>query len=170
MSITVNGEPHDVESPPLTSLLRVLREELEIVGPKTGCESGGCGACTVFVDGQPQRSCLTAVASIDGAEITTVEGLGDADHLSAVQQSFIHHYAAQCGFCTPGMIMAATAYLDRGGSDDREAIQHALAGHVCRCTGYQKIIDAVAAAGEGSFDLSVTAEGPYTTVTTGGEQ
>ena len=86
------------------------------------------------------------MASIDGAEITTVEGLGDADHLSAVQQSFIHHYAAQCGFCTPGMIMAATAYLERGDGSDREGIQEALAGHVCRCTGYQMIIEAVQSA------------------------
>lgn len=170
MSISVNGVSHEVDSPPLTSLLRVLREELEIAGPKIGCEGGGCGACTVLVDGSPQRSCLTAVATVDGAEVTTVEGLGDADHLSPVQQSFIHHYAAQCGFCTPGMVMAATAHLDSGGSTDREAIQEALAGHVCRCTGYQKIIDAVAGAGDGGFDLAVTAEGSYTTVTTGGEQ
>jgi carbon-monoxide dehydrogenase small subunit len=170
MKIVVNGDPYDVDAPLLTSLLRVLREELEIPGPKIGCEGGGCGACTVFVNGQPQRSCLTAVGTVDGAEITTIEGLGDADHLSSMQQSFVHHYAAQCGFCTSGMIMAATAYIDGGGATDRESIQEALAGHVCRCTGYQKIIDAVAAASSGDFDLSVTAEGSYTTLTTGGEQ
>jgi aerobic carbon-monoxide dehydrogenase small subunit len=158
MNLTVNGTAHDVESAPLTTLLDVLREELGVTGPKVGCEQGGCGACTVLVDGEPQRACLTPVVTLDGAEVTTVEGIGTPEALSPLQQAFTHHYAAQCGFCTSGMMLAAAAYLKRGGTDDRKAIQEALAGHVCRCTGYVKIIDAVAAAARGdSFDLSVTA-------------
>ena len=161
MNLTVNGVAHEVESAPLATLLDVLREELAITSPKAGCEQGGCGACTVLVDGEPRRSCLTAVGSIAGAAVTTVEGLGAPEALAPVQQAFTHHYAAQCGFCTSGMLIAAEAYLKRGGTDDREAIQEALAGHVCRCTGYVKIIDAVAAVARGdSFDLTVTAPSP----------
>jgi carbon-monoxide dehydrogenase small subunit len=160
MNLTVNGAAHEVESAPLDTLLDVLREELGITSPKAGCEQGGCGACTVLVDGSPQRACLTPVAAVDGCEITTVEGLGTPDDLSPVQQAFTHHYAAQCGFCTSGMTLAAHAYVAAGGSDDREAIQQALGGHVCRCTGYVKIVDAVAAVARGdSFDLAVTAAG-----------
>jgi len=160
MNLTVNGVEIPIESGPLTSLLDVLREELGITSPKVGCEQGGCGACTVLVDGEPRRSCLTPAASVDGASITTVEGLGTPENLSPVQQAFTHHYAAQCGFCTSGMMMATQAYIDGGGTDDREQIQHALGGHVCRCTGYVKIIDAVAAVARGdSFDPTVTAAG-----------
>ncbi|MEI7759616.1 MAG: (2Fe-2S)-binding protein [Thermoleophilia bacterium] len=160
MNLTVNGVDTTIESGPLTSLLDVLREELGITSAKAGCEQGGCGACTVLVNGASRRSCLTPVASIDGAAVTTVEGLGTPEHMSPVQQAFTHHYAAQCGFCTSGMMMAAQAYIEGGGSDDHEAIQEALGGHVCRCTGYVKIIDAVAAVARGeSFDLSVTAAG-----------
>jgi carbon-monoxide dehydrogenase small subunit len=158
MKLTVNGTAHEVESAPLTTLLDVLREELGVTGPKVGCNQGGCGACTVLVDGEPQRACLTPIVTLDGADVTTVEGIGTPEALSPLQRAFTHHYAAQCGFCTSGMMLAADAYLRRGGTDDRKAIQEALAGHVCRCTGYVKIIDAVAAAARGdSFDLSVTA-------------
>ncbi|MDH4176310.1 MAG: (2Fe-2S)-binding protein [Thermoleophilia bacterium] len=158
MNLTVNGVAHEVESGPLTSLLDVLREELAITSPKAGCEQGGCGACTVLVDGVARRSCLTPVASVQGTEITTVEGLGSPSDLSPLQQAFTHHYAAQCGFCTSGMMLAAQAYIDGGGSDGHEAIQEAIAGHVCRCTGYVKIIDAIAAVARGDeFDLTVTA-------------
>jgi len=160
MNLTVNGVERTVGSAPLTTLLDVLREELGISSPKAGCEQGGCGACTVLIDGEPRRSCLTPIAAIAGASVTTVEGLGAPGSLSAVQQAFTHHYAAQCGFCTSGMLMAAHAYIEGGGSPEPSDIQHALAGHVCRCTGYVKIIDAVAAAARGdSFDLTVTAAG-----------
>src|ERR1700752_2730733 len=111
MQLIVNGAPHHVESPALTSLLQVLREEVGVTSPKAGCEQGGCGACTVLVDGEPRRSCLTPVASVDGAAIRTVEGLGTPENLSPIQQAFTHHYAAQCGFCTSGMMMAAQAYI-----------------------------------------------------------
>ena len=115
MNLTVNGVEYDISSPPLTTLLRVLRDELDITSPKAGCEQGGCGTCTVLVDGEPRRSCLTALAAVDGAEITTVEGLGEPESLSPVQQAFHDHYAAQCGFCTPGFVLAAHALIERSG-------------------------------------------------------
>jgi aerobic-type carbon monoxide dehydrogenase small subunit (CoxS/CutS family) len=150
MNLTVNGREHEITSAPLTPLLHVLREELEITSPKAGCQQGGCGTCTVLVDGEPRRSCLTAVATVDGASITTLEGLGEAENLSTVQAAFHEHYAAQCGFCTPGMVVAATALLERaGGPVDRDDILDALGGHYCRCTGYVKIVDAVMAASRG---------------------
>jgi carbon-monoxide dehydrogenase small subunit len=152
MKLIVNGVEHEITSPPLTPLLHVLREELEITGPKAGCQQGGCGTCSVLVDGEPRRSCLTAVAAVDGAEITTIEGLGQAEELSAVQNAFNEHYAAQCGFCTPGMVIAATALIERtGGPVERDDVLEALGGHYCRCTGYVKIVAAVMAASrEGS--------------------
>ncbi len=171
MNLSVNGRTHEIESPPLSSLLDVLREELGISSPKVGCEQGGCGACTVLVDGEPRRSCLVPVAAVDGAEVTTVEGLGQPGDLDPVQAAFVHHYAAQCGFCTSGLLMAAKAYVAGGGSDDRDAIAEALGGHVCRCTGYVKIVDAVAAAARGDdLDITVTAEGQFTTVKSGAER
>ena len=165
MKLTVNGVEQRIESPQLASLLHVLREELGITSPKAGCRQGGCGACTVLVDGEPRRSCLLPIAAVDGAEVLTLEGLGAPERLVPIQQAFLHHYGMQCGFCTPGMLLASHAYLEAGGTDDRGAIQHALAGHACRCTGYQKIIDAVSAAARGaSFDLTATAPGEHTVV------
>jgi carbon-monoxide dehydrogenase small subunit len=137
-----------------------LRHHLRLTGTHVGCEHGVCGACTVLIDGEPRRACLTAVGVLEDVEVTTVDGIGSPDELAPLQQAFTHHYASQCGFCTPGMLMAATAYLEQGGTDDRDAIAEALVGHVCRCTGYVKIIDAVAAVARGdSFDISVTAAG-----------
>jgi aerobic-type carbon monoxide dehydrogenase small subunit (CoxS/CutS family) len=153
MKLIVNGIEQDVASPPLTPLLHVLRDELDITSPKAGCQAGGCGTCTVLVDGEPRRSCLLPLAAADGAEITTIEGLGEARHLSALQAAFYRHYGAQCGFCTPGMVTAAHALLERNPSPTRADIQHALAGHVCRCTGYVKIVDAIEAVARGeTFD------------------
>lgn len=167
MELNVNSVARTVQSPPLTSLLTVLREELDITSPKAGCESGGCGACTVLVDGQPRRSCLTAVCTLDGCDVVTVEGLGTPEDLSRVQQAFIHHYAAQCGFCTDGMVVAATAYVNGGGTDDTGAIGEALAGHFCRCTGYIKILEAVAAAARGDeCDVGSTASSANNTYVT----
>jgi aerobic carbon-monoxide dehydrogenase small subunit len=153
MNLTVNGREQEITSPPLTSLLHVLREELEITSPKAGCQQGGCGTCTVLVDGEPRRSCLTAIATVEGASITTLEGLGEAESLSPVQAAFHELYAAQCGFCTPGMVVASTALLERvGGPVSREDVLDALGGHYCRCTGYVKIVDAVLAASRGEVD------------------
>jgi len=150
VNLTVNGVAHEVGSPPLTSLLDVLREELTITGPKAGCRQGGCGTCTVLVDGEPRRSCLIAVASLNGAEVTTVEGLGTAEQLSPVQAAFHEQYGSQCGFCTPGVLIATYALLQRTPKPSRQDIEEALAGHYCRCTGYVKIIAAVeAASGKG---------------------
>ena len=164
MRLTVNGVDHDVKSPPLASLLYELREELHVTSPKAGCEQGGCGACTVLVDGEPRRSCLTAVAAIDGAAVTTLEGLGEPERLSPVQAAFYERYAAQCGFCTPGMIVAATALLERtGGPVERADVLEALGGHYCRCTGYVKIVEAVVAASRGEVgridDLPASEQG-----------
>ena len=154
MELKVNGVTRAVSSPPLRSLLNVLRDELDVLSPKAGCQQGGCGACTVLVDGEPRRSCLTALAAVDGAEITTVEGLGAPGELSPVQTAFYQKYAAQCGFCTGGMMMAAQALIDRaGGEVTREQVTEALSGHVCRCTGYVKIVDAVIAASRGDVDV-----------------
>jgi aerobic-type carbon monoxide dehydrogenase small subunit (CoxS/CutS family) len=153
MRLTVNGIESEISSPPLTPLLHVLRDELEVTSPKAGCQQGGCGTCTVLVDGEPRRSCLTAVATVDGASITTLEGLGEPERLSPVQAAFYNHYAAQCGFCTPGMIMAATALIERkGGPVERDEVLEALGGHYCRCTGYVKIVDAVMAASRGEYE------------------
>ena len=171
MNLTVNGVAHAVGSSELTPLLDVLRLEVGVTGPKAGCHQGGCGSCTVLIDGEPRRSCLLPAGYAEGAEITTVEGLGGPEALAPLQQAFVHHYAAQCGFCTSGMLLAAQAYIDRGGTDDHEAIQAALGGHMCRCTGYSKIIDAVAAAARGdSFDLTTTAVGKYTRMANGGAE
>jgi aerobic carbon-monoxide dehydrogenase small subunit len=164
MKLTVNGREQDIASPPLTALLHVLREELEITSPKAGCQQGGCGTCTVLVDGEPRRSCLTPVVMVDGAAITTLEGLGEAESLSPLQAAFHNLYAAQCGFCTPGMIVAATALLERkGGAVERDEVLEALGGHYCRCTGYVKIVDAVTAASRGDVepvdDLPVSVDG-----------
>jgi carbon-monoxide dehydrogenase small subunit len=150
MRLTVNGTDHEVVAPPLSTLLQVLREELFVTSPKAGCQQGGCGACTVLVDGEPRRSCLVAVGAVEGAQVTTVEGLGAPDELSDVQAAFHEYYAAQCGFCTSGFMMAAQALVERGdGNVEREEVIEALNGHLCRCTGYVKIIDAVTAAVRG---------------------
>jgi carbon-monoxide dehydrogenase small subunit len=161
MRLTVNGMEQEISSPPLTALLHVLREELEITSPKAGCQQGGCGTCTVLVDGEPRRSCLTPVVMVDGAAITTLEGLGEAEALSPVQAAFHNRYAAQCGFCTPGMVVAATALIERkGGPVDRDDVLEALGGHYCRCTGYVKIVDAVVAASRGDVDAVADAPSP----------
>ncbi len=149
MPLTVNGVTRQLASPPLSTLLHVLREELGVTSPKAGCQQGGCGACTVLVDGEPRRACLTPLAAVEGAQVTTVEGLGTPSDLSPVQAAFDRHYAAQCGFCTSGFIMASTALIDGGGGAEREEVIDALAGHLCRCTGYAKIVEAVTAAARG---------------------
>jgi aerobic carbon-monoxide dehydrogenase small subunit len=154
MKLIVNGIEHDLESPPLESLLTALREELGITSPKAGCLQGGCGACTVIVDGEPRRSCLTPLAALDGASVTTVEGLGQDGALSPVQAAFYDHYATQCGFCVSGFMLAAHSLLEREPGAGRDQILEGLAGHMCRCTGYVKIVEAVEAAARGDVDLS----------------
>ena len=151
MRLTVNGTEHDVVAPPLTTLLHVLREELFVTSPKAGCQQGGCGACTVLVDGEPRRSCLIAAGRRRGrGRSPRSRASATPDELSAVQAAFHEHYAAQCGFCTSGFMMAAQALVERGdGEIEREEVIEALSGHLCRCTGYVKIVDAVTAAVRG---------------------
>ena len=152
MKLAVNGVTHDdLRSEAMDSVLDVLREELGIMSPKPGCRAGSCGACTVLVDGAPMRSCLLPLAAVTGAEVTTVEGLGSPERLGKVQTAFLEGYASQCGYCTSGMILAAYALIaERGGAVTRSEIAEALSGHICRCTGYLNIIEAVAAAAAGS--------------------
>ena len=150
---TVNGDPVEVEAPGMRRLLDVLREELALTGTKEGCGEGECGACTVLVDGAPVDSCLVPIAQIDGARVATVEGLAAPSPeglvLDPLQAAFLEAGGAQCGICTPGMLMAARAYLDSGGGPDEAAIREAIAGNLCRCTGYTKIVEAIAIAAGG---------------------
>jgi carbon-monoxide dehydrogenase small subunit len=143
VSFVVNGRPEAVAVEGLRSLLATLRDSLGLTAAKHGCGQGGCGACTVLLDGEPVLSCLVPVDAADGHELTTIEGLARIGGLHPLQRSFQDHYAAQCGFCTPGMILAAKALLDRNPHPSREEIGEALAGNLCRCTGYQAILEAV---------------------------
>ncbi|PRR69518.1 Nicotinate dehydrogenase small FeS subunit [Moorella humiferrea] len=144
IKLTVNGRLYQVDVPADTTLLELLRDYLGLTGTKEGCGKGECGACTVIMDGLAVDSCLIPAAKADGAEIQTVEGLASPDgRLHPLQEAFIGEGAVQCGFCTPGMIMSAKALLDRNPNPSREEIKDALAGNLCRCTGYAKIIAAV---------------------------
>jgi carbon-monoxide dehydrogenase small subunit len=143
----VNGEGVELDVPGMRRLLDVLREDLGLTGTKEGCGEGECGACSVLLDGAVVDACLVPVCQVDGHAVRTVEGLGaGGTGLSPLQQAFLETGGAQCGICTPGMLMAATTYLDHGGGPDEPAIREAIAGNLCRCTGYTKIIDAIAAA------------------------
>lgn len=143
LQLIVNGRSYEVNVPPMKRLLDVLREDLELTGTKEGCGEGECGACSVILDGAVVNSCLVPVCQVAGSHIKTVEGLAVARDLSALQQAFIQYGAAQCGICTPGMLMAAHALLDRNSQPSRAEIREAIAGNLCRCTGYQKIVDAI---------------------------
>jgi aerobic carbon-monoxide dehydrogenase small subunit len=143
VSFELNGEPVAALAGPLASLQSVLREELGMTGTKAGCRQGGCGSCTVRVDGAPVLSCLVPVAHVAGRDVHTVEGLGSLDELSPLQVAFYEGFAIQCGFCAPGMLAVAEALLERHPEPTREQIVEALAGNVCRCTGIGAIVDAV---------------------------
>ena len=140
---SVNGKPRSYSGSGMKRLLDVLREDFSLPGTKEGCGEGECGACTVLLDGKPVNSCLVPVCQVEGAKVETVESLGTPEKLSALQQSFLDKGGAQCGICTPGMLMTATCHLRGGGSADPEEIRHVLAGNLCRCTGYQHIVDSV---------------------------
>jgi carbon-monoxide dehydrogenase small subunit len=143
ITVTVNGRAYERDVPPRLQLADFLREELHLTGTHVGCEHGICGACTVLLNGASVRSCLTLAVQANGAEITTVEGLGAPDALSPLQAAFRKHHALQCGFCTPGMLMTATDLIARGTPATDAAVRDALSGNLCRCTGYQTIVDAV---------------------------
>ncbi len=143
---SLNGEAIEVQAMPMTRLIDVLREHLRMTGTKEGCGEGECGACTILVDGLAVNSCLIPVVQADGTEIVSVEGIANDERLDPIQDAFIEYGAAQCGICTPGFVVAARALLDRNPHPSQHAVREALAGNLCRCTGYQKIVDAVVAA------------------------
>jgi carbon-monoxide dehydrogenase small subunit len=143
ISFTINGDVKEIEIESNKTLLKMLREDLDLTGTKEGCGAGECGACTVLVDNKPVNSCLMLAVEVDGKEILTIEGLSDGINLDPIQESFLKHNAIQCGYCTPGMVMSAKALLNRNPHPKEEDVKEALAGNLCRCTGYQRIINAV---------------------------
>jgi carbon-monoxide dehydrogenase small subunit len=148
LKLKVNGRQYEVEAKPTTTLLEVLRNKLLITGPKVGCNTGDCGACSVLLNGRLVKSCITNALAADGNEVVTVEGLAESGGLHPLQKAFYEHYGAQCGFCTPGMLMAAKSLLEENPAPTREEIKEGLSGNLCRCTGYVKIIDAIMAAAQ----------------------
>lgn len=146
ITLEVNGERHELAVDPSETLLQILREKLDLVGAKRGCDSGGCGCCTVQVDGKAVYSCMVFAHSLKNRNVTTIEGLSGNGELSPLQTSFIEEGAVQCGYCTCGMIMSADELLATEENPDEEQIRHAIAGNLCRCTGYQKIVEAIKAA------------------------
>ena len=153
---TLNRALVEVDVPGMRRLLDVLREDLALTGTKEGCGEGECGACTVLLDGLPVDSCLVPVCQVEGATVATVEGLAPGEWaLDPLQTAFLETGGAQCGICTPGMLMAARAYLDAGGGTDEDAIRDAIAGNLCRCTGYTKIVEAIALAASAPGSLGM---------------
>ncbi|NCE64892.1 (2Fe-2S)-binding protein [Pseudoflavonifractor sp. 524-17] len=140
--MTVNGQPVELQVKPYARLLDVLREDLGLTGTKEGCGVGECGACTVLVDGENVNSCLVLASSMEGKSIQTVEGISADESLHPIQQAFLDHHALQCGFCTPGLVMSVKSLLDRNPNPTREEIKTAISGNLCRCTGYQQVIEA----------------------------
>jgi carbon-monoxide dehydrogenase small subunit len=143
LELTVNGEHYEVLVEPKTLLIDVLRDQLELKGAKRGCDSGSCGACTVFLNGKAVHSCSILALQANGGEILTIEGLADGPNLHPIQEAFLDHWALQCGFCTPGQIIAAKALLDENPNPTEEEVKTAMNGHICRCTGYNMITEAI---------------------------
>jgi len=144
----LNGRPVEVDAPPGRRLLDLLREDLGLIGTKEGCGEGECGACTVLVDGKPRLSCLTLAVQVEGKDVLTVEGLAQSGKLHPIQEAFIETAGVQCGFCTPGFLMAAYALLLENPSPTKEEVREWLSGNLCRCTGYEQIVEAVLRAAE----------------------
>jgi 4-hydroxybenzoyl-CoA reductase gamma subunit len=159
LTLDVNGKRHDVAAADHTLLVDVLRDGLGLTGTKQGCDGGECGACTVLVDGQPRLACITLAASVEGRRVETIEGLAQSGRMSALQQAFHERLGTQCGFCTPGMVMAAEALLRREPKPSEAQIRESLSGNLCRCTGYVKIIESVQAAAAGCGREPVPAHG-----------
>jgi carbon-monoxide dehydrogenase small subunit len=147
ISAEVNGEHVELEVPARRLLVHFLRDDLRLTGTHVGCDTGNCGACTVHLDGEPVKSCMLLAVQVDGAKITTVEGLAPDGELTPLQRSFNEHHALQCGYCTPGMLMSASALLARNPRPTDDEVRYALQGNICRCTGYVNIVEAVVAAG-----------------------
>jgi carbon-monoxide dehydrogenase small subunit len=148
IEMTINGQPVEALVEPNRTLLQFLREDLGLTGTKHGCGLGDCGACTVILDGQPVNSCLVLAIQANGKEVLTIEGLAENGKLHPIQQAFVDKGAIQCGFCTPGMILSAKALLDANPKPTEEDIRMAISGNLCRCTGYQKIVEAIGEAAE----------------------
>ena len=144
--INVNGRGYDIEVNPWRTLLEVLRDQLNLTGTKQSCAEGHCGVCTILIDGEAVNACLVPALEAHGSDILTIEGLSEDGTLHPIQEAFVNYGAVQCGFCTPGMIMATKAFLEENADPSDEEIKKALAGHLCRCTGYVQIIEAVRAA------------------------
>jgi carbon-monoxide dehydrogenase small subunit len=154
VTLTVDGTEEALTVESRTLLVHALRDELGYTAPNVGCESGKCGACTVHLDGEAVKSCMVLAVQADQCEVTTASGLADGDDLHPVQQAFHEEHGLQCGYCTPGMVMTATEFLDEEPDPDRDEIRTALKGNVCRCTGYQNIVDAVESAADGAVESS----------------
>jgi aerobic-type carbon monoxide dehydrogenase small subunit (CoxS/CutS family) len=150
IAVEINGEQVELEVPARRLLVHFIRDDLGLTGTHVGCDTGNCGACTIHVDGEAVKSCMLLAVQADGASIRTVEGLAADGELTAIQQSFSTHHALQCGYCTPGMLMSATALLERNPRPSEEDVRYALQGNICRCTGYVNIVEAVVAAGKGA--------------------
>jgi carbon-monoxide dehydrogenase small subunit len=148
ITLKVNGRAWDLAVEPNRTLLDVLRHDLELTGTKRGCDLGECGSCTVILNGKPVNSCLVLAIQANGAEILTIEGLAGPNGLHPLQRAFVEKGAIQCGFCTPGMILSATSLLQKNPKPSEEEIRTALSGNLCRCTGYQKIVEAIQSVGE----------------------
>ena len=150
IAITVNGERHELEVDPRLLLVHLVRDRLGLTGTHVGCDTSNCGACTLHVDGEAVKSCTVLAVQADGAEVTTIEGMADGETLHPLQEAFWNDHALQCGYCTPGMIMAATDLLERNPDPSEQEVRHALEGNLCRCTGYHNIVKAVLQAAGGA--------------------
>jgi len=159
VKLTINGAEHELDLPPLTRLLDALRGPLGLTGTKEGCGEGECGSCAVLLDGDPVNACLVALGQCDGRHVTTVEGLGSADHLTPLQQCMAEHGGAQCGICTPGMLIAAEALLTRNSDPNPCQVRSAIAGNLCRCTGYERIVQSILEAAKLNRNATATRGG-----------
>ena len=148
INFTVNGQEYDLVIPVNRTLTQVLRDNLRLTGTKQGCAVGDCGSCTVLLNGLPVNSCLVLAVEADGQEIITIEGLAQDEQLHPIQQAFVEHGGIQCGFCTPGMILSSKALLDKNPTPTEREIREAISGNLCRCTGYQKIVESITSVGK----------------------
>jgi carbon-monoxide dehydrogenase small subunit len=158
LTLTVNGARHQVAVEPRTLLVHLIRDRLGLHGTNTGCDTSSCGACTVLLDGESVKSCTILAVQADGADITTIEGLGHDGRLHPMQEAFRQNHALQCGFCTPGMVLAAIGLLQENAHPTEQEVRHGLEGNLCRCTGYHNIVKAVLAAADASASSGARAE------------
>ncbi|MFB6228608.1 MAG: (2Fe-2S)-binding protein [Halobacteriales archaeon] len=156
ITLTVNGNEHELDVEPRELLIHTLRDEMGYTGPNVGCETSMCGACTVHMDGDPVKACTILSVQADGSEVTTIEGLGEDGKMHPLQKSFQEEHGLQCGYCTPGMVMTGVGFLEDNADPEREEIREALEGNLCRCTGYQNIVNAVETAADKMHGATAT--------------